>query len=186
MRSLSPAGMLGRYSLNELAPNEPFAEHYAAARRWLACAREARRWALEASSRTESYFWAQACDALLRADSHRALARRWRPPPSTAPPLDGTLRGQARTAERLRRTLTIDACYAAARKAVHLARAYRCEPDSTGRRERECLEQVARWRAAIRELRTVEGVALDGPGVRKAALAVRAHDRAATSRGRAS
>jgi hypothetical protein len=48
----------------------------------------------------------------------------------------------ARTLEERRRLESIDASYAAARKAVGLARAYRREPGSSGRRERECIEEV--------------------------------------------
>ena len=47
----------------------------------------------------------------------------------------------------------IEAHYAAARHAVRLARDYRHDPASSGRRERECVEAVQRHRASIRWLR---------------------------------
>jgi hypothetical protein len=43
--------------------------------------------------------------------------------------------------------------FAAARRALRLARAYREEPGTTGRRERECLGAVQRHRSAIQVLR---------------------------------
>ncbi len=43
--------------------------------------------------------------------------------------------------------------YAAARRALRLARAYRMEPGSSGRRERECIAAVLRHREAVRALR---------------------------------
>ncbi len=43
--------------------------------------------------------------------------------------------------------------YAAARRALRLARAYRMEPGSSGRRERDCIAVVLRHRDAIRALR---------------------------------
>jgi hypothetical protein len=48
---------------------------------------------------------------------------------------------------------TIRGHYAAARQALRLARAYRSEPRSTGRRERECIEAALRHREAIRAVR---------------------------------
>jgi hypothetical protein len=178
-------GTRARYSAFESASGEPSAEHYAAARRWLACAREAKAWALETSPETVSYFWARACEALLRADAHRALARRWRP--SRATQLTETRWKDARAAESLERTRSIDACYAAARRAIRLARAFRCEPGSTGRRERECVGRVAELRRAIFELRAEEQLAREGPGLRKAAApGVPTEGAEATSRGRAS
>jgi hypothetical protein len=159
---------LARYSAFESMPDEPSAEHYAAARRWLACAREAKLWALSTSPDTESYFWARVCDALVRADAHRALARRWRPTRGEARFSAETAGRHACAAESLRRALSIDAFYAAARRAIRLARAFRCEPGSSGRRERECFDQVVRLRRAISELRTEERLSNEGPGLRKA------------------
>lgn len=43
--------------------------------------------------------------------------------------------------------------YAAARRALHLARAYGNEPGSSGRRERECVATALRHREAIRAIR---------------------------------
>jgi hypothetical protein len=43
--------------------------------------------------------------------------------------------------------------YAAARHALRLARAYRSEPGTSGRRERECVEAALRHREAIRAIR---------------------------------
>jgi hypothetical protein len=43
--------------------------------------------------------------------------------------------------------------YAAARHALRLARAYRSEPGTSGRRERECIEAALRHREAIRATR---------------------------------
>jgi hypothetical protein len=44
-------------------------------------------------------------------------------------------------------------CYKAARRALELVREYRREPGSTGRREAECLAEVARLRREIATLR---------------------------------
>ena len=76
----------------------------------------------------------------------------------------------ARTLEERRRLESIDASYAAARKAVGLARAYRREPGSSGRRERECIEEVRRLRTAIVELRGAAPLARGAEilGLRKA------------------
>ena len=43
--------------------------------------------------------------------------------------------------------------YAAARRALRLARSYRLEPGSSGRREQECLVTALRHREAIRAIR---------------------------------
>ncbi len=43
--------------------------------------------------------------------------------------------------------------YAAARRALRLARAYRGEPGTSGRRERECVQAALRHREAIRAIR---------------------------------
>jgi hypothetical protein len=66
--------------------------------------------------------------------------------------------------------------YSAARRALRLARAYRMEPGTSGRRERECIAAALRHREAIRSLRlrmkpAAEQLALPGlvktrPGVR--------------------
>jgi hypothetical protein len=65
---------------------------------------------------------------------------------------------------------SIAACYRAALRALELVRAYRREPGSTGRREAECLAEVARLRREILTLRIAssgsERVRL--PGVLKA------------------
>jgi len=182
MKSVLLGETLARYSVDESAPDDPSAEHYAAARRWLACARDAKGWALEASPRMQGYFWARACEALVRADAHRALARRWRPSRAAARGLSESAWRHARLAESQRRTLSIDAFYAAARRAIRLARAYRCEPGTSGRRERECVDEVARLRRAILLLRTEERLALEGPGLRKATTV----GLSAVARGRAS
>ncbi len=64
----------------------------------------------------------------------------------------------------------IAAHYAAARHALRLAREYRAETGSSGRRERECVEAVRRHRGAIRWLRLEErraGEQLALPGLVK-------------------
>jgi hypothetical protein len=48
---------------------------------------------------------------------------------------------------------SIEGHYAAARRALRLARAYRAEPGTSGRRERECVAAALRHREAIRTLR---------------------------------
>ena len=75
-----------------------------------------------------------------------------------------------RALEQERRLESIEASYGAAREAIGLARAYRREPGSTGRRERECLEEVVRLRSAIAALRVAARVAqaAEIPGLRKA------------------
>jgi hypothetical protein len=75
-----------------------------------------------------------------------------------------------RALEECRRLESIGACYVAARKAMGLARTYALEPGSSGRRERECIEEVLRLRRAIAVLRA-GGPPLDHariPGLRKA------------------
>jgi hypothetical protein len=85
--------------------------------------------------------------------------------------------------EDLRRArASVDAHYAAARQALRLARIYRREPATTGRRERECFEAVQRHRDAIRALRLrlrpqAEQLAL--PGLVKARPTPAAERRAA-------
>jgi hypothetical protein len=48
---------------------------------------------------------------------------------------------------------SIQGHYAAARRALRLARTYRAEPGSSGRRERECVASALRHREAIHALR---------------------------------
>jgi hypothetical protein len=76
----------------------------------------------------------------------------------------------ARDLEDGRRRASIEAAYTAARRALGLARAYRREPGSTGRRERECFEEVQRIRRAIVALRRTRPEAAfgDTPGLHKA------------------
>jgi hypothetical protein len=186
MKPILLRGTRARYSALEAAPDEPSAEHYAAARRWLACAREAKGWALEGSSDTVSYFWARVCEALVRADAHRELARRWRSPDAGARRVSETEARSARAQGSVQRTLSIDACYAAARQAIRLARAFRCEPGSSGRRERECVDQVTRLRRAILELRIEERLGIEGPGLRKATALGLSGGAVPVARGRAS
>ena len=61
--------------------------------------------------------------------------------------------GDPRTDELRRERAAIGGHYAAARRALRLARAYRLEPQSSGRRERECIEAAQRHREAVRALR---------------------------------
>lgn len=62
--------------------------------------------------------------------------------------------GEEARAYDLRRDLeSISGHYAAARRALRLARAYKMEPATSGRRERECVETAQRHRDAIRALR---------------------------------
>lgn len=67
----------------------------------------------------------------------------------------------------------IRAYFAAARQALRLVRAYRGEPGSSGRREREALSEVRRYRDAVRELRerARHGPDSSRPGLRKAGSA---------------
>jgi hypothetical protein len=70
--------------------------------------------------------------------------------------------------------------YAAARQALHLARAYGSEPGTSGRRERECVAVALRHREAIRAIRLrmrpqaqqllLPGLAKTRPDVRLAAV----------------
>jgi hypothetical protein len=68
--------------------------------------------------------------------------------------------------------------YAAARRAVALVRIYRSEPGTTGRRERECLAEVARLRRVIADGRAADERSRSAPmpGVRK--VDVSSHDAA--------
>ncbi len=63
----------------------------------------------------------------------------------------------------------IRAYFAAARQALRLVRVYRGEPGSSGRREREALAEVRRYRDAVRELREGTRGAPNSsrPGIRK-------------------
>lgn len=73
---------------------------------------------------------------------------------------------------------SIDAYYEASRRALRLVRAYRAEPTSSGRRERECLDAVRQHRDAIRRLRLqLRGLAarIPRPGLQKARPASPAH-----------
>jgi len=71
--------------------------------------------------------------------------------------------------EQRRRLESIGACYVAAKRALGLVRAYRREPGSTGRRERECLEEVGRLRSTIAALRVASPAkGAEGPSIRKA------------------
>ena len=178
-----------RYSAEEPVRGDPGREEYAAVRRWLSRARDAVRWSREAGGAGEALWLAKACDALARAEEHRASARRWRAGRGQrerqrdcevavndcsicgAPLADddeaGTCSGcrgedqdpeprafEARLREDVRARATIGAYYSAARHALSLMRIYHREPGTSGRRERDALAQVSRYRAAIRDLRT--------------------------------
>ena len=60
---------------------------------------------------------------------------------------------QARADGVRQRLVSVAGHYAAARRALRLARTYRTEAGSSGRRERECIEAALRHREAIRALR---------------------------------
>ena len=79
------------------------------------------------------------------------------PPDSSAPDPEWSFGGWAES---------VAASYEAARKAIVLVRAYRRELGTTGRRERECLEEVARLRRSIAALRA-RSQAGEIPGLRK-------------------
>ena len=70
-----------------------------------------------------------------------------------APDSAGTL---ARVSDQEERRDAIGRAYAAARRAIALARTYRREPASTGRREQECLAEVALLRRMILGLRMAD------------------------------
>jgi hypothetical protein len=75
-----------------------------------------------------------------------------------------------RQSDRRRARESIAGYYEASRRAITLARIYRAEPETTGRRERECLDAVARYRNEIRKLRLeLSGVGerVGGPGLQK-------------------
>ena len=63
------------------------------------------------------------------------------------------LEDEARAADLRTDLAAIAGHYAAARRALRLARAYGVEPGSSGRRERECVTAALRHREAIRTLR---------------------------------
>ena len=83
-----------------------------------------------------------------------------------APDSGGTL---ARVSEWEERRDAIERAYAAARRAIALARTYRRDPGSTGRREQECLAQVALLRRTILGLRVADRLSpgLGIPGLYK-------------------
>jgi hypothetical protein len=71
--------------------------------------------------------------------------------------------------ERRRARESIAGYYEASRRAIALVRIYREEKGSSGRRERECFDAVARYRDQIRKLRLeMRGVRARGPGLSKA------------------
>ncbi len=95
-----------------------------------------------------------------------------------------TLAFEARLRADARTQATIGAYYAAARHAVALVRVYQAEPTTSGRRERETLVQVSRYRGAIRDLRRALRHEVDSvrPGLSKAGgpdQGARGRDRAA-------
>lgn len=92
------------------------------------------------------------------------------------PPNDAAGADERSPAPRL-----IEGYYLAARQALRLARLYAREPDTTGRRERACIERVLAYRVAIRDLRAGLGRAT-GPGLHKA-TSERSADEAATATG---
>jgi len=170
-------GARARYSAGECLRADPASEQYASARRWLACAREALRWSREVSGGREAMWLARACDALMRADEHRRWARRWRAAsvpsprwaavPSQVPAraLEDADRTETSSAdheleEAVRARSSIVAYYAAARQALALVRVYRSEAGTSGRREREVMREVARYRAAIRDQRAAWSAAV--------------------------
>jgi hypothetical protein len=128
-------------------------------------------WSREVAEEQRGMWLAKACDALMRASEQREAARRWRSGErdSSSDPVGDLCRqpwaasagGQGSLEARESGALdeeiareaksrgTIRAYYAAARHAVALARVYRSEPGTTGRREREVVEQVRRYREAI-------------------------------------
>lgn len=55
--------------------------------------------------------------------------------------------------ERNGRVALIAACYRAAHRAVRLWRAYKSEPDTSGRREQECADAVRVYRKVAKEER---------------------------------
>ena len=174
-------GARARYSADEPVGGEPAREQYAAARRWLACARDAVRWSRGATGTREALWLAKACDALVRADQHRTSARRWRATRAVTKDAGSPVGGlpeaedpETRTLEAVFRQTALSrssvvAYYAAARHALGLVRVYQDEPGTTGRREREALVQVSRYRAAIRDLRAAILSPIDSgrPGLSK-------------------
>jgi hypothetical protein len=83
-----------------------------------------------------------------------------------APDSAGTL---ARVSDQEERRDAIGRAYAAARRAIALARTYRRESASTGRREQECLAEVALLRRMILGLRVADRLSprLGIPGLSK-------------------
>jgi hypothetical protein len=181
-----------RYSVGEV-PADPSREHYAAARRWIACAREAKTWGERAPEAARPGWVVRMKDALVRAVEHRAQARRWRAgrrvtvnycPSCQEPILDGDTCPECapedadsralllRAAARVERRRAVHAYYAAARQTLKLVRLYRDEPGTSGRREREALDEVKKLRAAITALRDLDRRQNETsmPGIRKAPL----------------
>ena len=76
----------------------------------------------------------------------------------------------SRALDQKRRLESVEACYGAARRALRLARVYRLEPGSTGRREAECIDEVRHLRAAIaqRRIEARAAHAVATPGLHKA------------------
>ena len=174
-----------RYAVGECLSADPAREQYAASHRWLACARDALRWSRKTPS-AESAWLGKTCEALVRAEEHRDAARRWRKGlgmtmrdaedfEETDTESDPETRAlEQRVREAVRARSAIVAYYAAARHALALARVYREEPTTSGRREDEVLAEVRRYRRAIGALRTgsVAPVESSRPGLRKAPVAV--------------
>src|SRR5260370_1436642 len=85
-----------------------------------------------------------------------------------------TLALRLRAVARQERRRAIEAYYAAARQTLKLVRVYRGEPGTSGRREREALDEVQKFRCAIAALRAQDARAGESPspGVKKAPLSV--------------
>ena len=66
---------------------------------------------------------------------------------------DAALEEESRAGELRSDRTSVAGHYAAARRALRLARAYRSEPGSSGRRERECVAAAQRHRKAIQVIR---------------------------------
>jgi hypothetical protein len=159
----------------------PQKTHHQAARRWLAAARESFRRAA-AGSEGAAYWLMCACEDLLRADEHRALARKWRVDPRTEAKVVHRPLAKTRPAPPVAEEADLDAAEAndrrklargyflAAKQALRLARLYKTEIDSSGRREQECVAKAREYRSAIRELRRAAAKPLvaAGPALSKA------------------
>lgn len=159
----------------------PQKTHHQAARRWLAAARESFRRAA-AGSEGAAYWLMCACEDLLRADEHRALARKWRLDPrvdasvlhrplaKTRPVPQPAEEADTDVAETTDRRKLAHGYFLAAKQALRLARLYKTEIDSSGRREQECVAKAREYRSAIRELRRAmtAPAAAAGPALSKA------------------